>query len=102
MKSILNLATELAAREMGINPALAHQIYKSYWKFIRESIEKLELDTMSEEDFQNTTTNFSIPYIGKLYTNYEKTEKYRKKVKYLENHVKVKRNKTTVQSGVSD
>lgn len=96
MNSILDWAIGQAARELGIKPALASLVYKSYWKFIRETIASFDLENLSEEDFAETTTNFNIPYIGKMYTGYDKVEKYRRKIKYLENHVKVKRNKTHV------
>lgn len=96
MNSILDWATGQAARELGINPALAFLVYKSYWKFVRETIASLDLENMSEEDFSKVATNFNIPYIGKLYTGYDKIEKYRRKIKYLENHVKVKGNKAHV------
>ena len=91
MSSILDWATKQAARELGISPSLSSLIYRSYWKFIKESISSLPLELMNEKDFENTTTNFNIPYIGKLYTSYDKIQKNRKKIKYLENNVKVKR-----------
>lgn len=92
MNSILNWATEQVARELGISPTLAHLIYKSYWKFVRDSIKDIDIDNMAKEDFSSITTNFTIPYIGKLYTSFDKVEKYRKKVKYLEENVKAKKN----------
>ena len=57
---------------------------------------------MDEEDFKRVSTNFNIPYIGKLFTGYEKVQKYKRKVKYLEENAKVKGSKTNVQSSVSD
>lgn len=101
MSSILDWATGQAAKELNISPALSQLIYKSYWKFIRSSISNLELDNITEEDFKKLTTNFNIPYIGKLYTSYDKIQKYNRRIKYLEN-VKVKRDKTDVQSGSGD
>ena len=91
MNSILNWATEQVARELGISSTLAHLIYKSYWKFVRDSIKDIDIDNMAKEDFSSITTNFTIPYIGKLYTSFDKVEKYRKKVKYLEENVKAKK-----------
>lgn len=101
MSSILDWATGQIAKELNISPALSQLIYKSYWKFIRSSISDLELDNITEEDFKKPTTNFNIPYIGKLYTSYDKIQKYNRRIKYLEN-VKVKRDKADVQSGSGD
>lgn len=101
MSSILDWATGQIAKELNISPALSQLIYKSYWKFIRSSISDLELDNITEGDFKKLTTNFNIPYIGKLYTSYDKIQKYNRRIKYLEN-VKVKRDKTDVQSGSGD
>lgn len=61
-----------AARELGIPYKDVQAIYSSYWKFIKCSISDLELEGMDEEGFNNTDTNFNIPFIGKLYTNYNK------------------------------
>lgn len=93
---------ELTARKLGIDPKIVSLIYKSYWKFIKDTIHDLDIENMSEEDFKNITTNFNIPYIGKLYTNYEKLQKYNRKIKFLENNVEVKRNQTPIQSGSGD
>lgn len=49
-----------------------------------------DLNTLSDEEFKELAPNFNIPYIGKLYTNYDKVLKYRKKLNYYESHVKVK------------
>lgn len=76
---------------MGISPKLVLLIYKSYWKFIKDSIHGLELEEMTEKDFGKTPTNFNITYIGKLYTNIEKVQKYKRKLKYLEENDKIKK-----------
>lgn len=102
MNSILNSVIDQTARRLGINPKYTSLIYKSYWKFVRERIAELELEKMEEQDFKEVSTNFNIPYIGKLYTNYDKIKKYNKKVKYLQDHVKNKRNQTDVQSSIGD
>lgn len=87
---------------MSIKPELALLIYKSYWKFIKDTIHGLDLENMSEEDFKDTATNFNIPRIGKLHTSYEKVQKYNRKIKYLNQNAKDKGNKADVQSGTGD
>lgn len=86
----------LASKKLGISQTETELIYKSYWKFIKETIHELDLEGISEQEFKECITNFNIPYIGKLYTNYEKIEKYNRKIKYLDKYVKIKRNKTAV------
>jgi hypothetical protein len=62
---------------------LVEQVYRSYWKFIKETIsEQPYLENVTEEEFNSITTNFNIPYIGKLYTSYNKIQKYNKKLNY--------------------
>ena len=56
---------------------------------------------MSEEEFNSTTTNFNIPYIGKLYADYNKVIKYKQRLKQYEN-VKSEENKANRLSSVSD
>lgn len=49
------------------------KLYKLYWKFIKDSIEKLPLkDNISEEEFNTIRTNFNIPSLGKLNCTYSK------------------------------
>lgn len=97
-----NLAMVQIARRLSISPSLVELVYSSYWKYIKTVISSLNLEEMDEEDFKRVSTNFNIPYIGKLFTSYEKVQKYKRKVKYLEENAKVKGSKTDVQSGVSD
>ena len=41
--------------------------YKSYWKFIKETIQILPLkDIQNEREFTQLRTNFNIPSLGKL------------------------------------
>jgi hypothetical protein len=65
--------------------------YKSYWKFIRKTIQELPLkDDLSEEEFAKLKTNFNIVSLGKLSCTYDRykrvklREKY-KNAKYKEN-----------------
>ena len=57
-----------------------------------------DLNSMTEDDFKTIPVNFNIPYIGKLYTNYEKKLSIKRKLE----HVRVKKNQTDVQSGSGD
>lgn len=65
--------------------------YRSYWEFIREEIQKLELKyDITEEEFNQLRTNFNIPSIGKLYLTWDKLVNVKKRRIYIE---KIKREK---------
>lgn len=50
--------------------------YTAFWRFIKENIEALPLkEDLSETEFNKYKKNFNLPYIGKLYCNYEDWEK---------------------------
>ena len=85
MNSTLNSAIRKVARNLSIDFNTAAAVYKSYWCFIRTHIEELPLREMDRDEFEAVTSNFNLPYLGKLYTNYSKIEKYRKRKKYYEN-----------------
>ena len=76
-------------------------VYRSYWGFIRDYAENLPVRTMTEEEFKEATTNFNIPYIGKLYVDYNKIKKYKRQLKKYEN-VRNQKNQASRQSSVSD
>ena len=99
--NLLNLALKQAARNLSISPKLAELVYRSYWGFIRDYVENLHIRTLSEEEFKEVTTNFNIPYIGKLYVDYDKIEKYKRQLKRYENG-RVKKNQASRQSSISD
>jgi hypothetical protein len=77
-------------------------VYKSYWRYVRESISSLDIENMSEDSLEDLRTSFNIPLIGKLYTSYDIIHKNRKKTQYLKQHVKNQGNKTVIQSGSGD
>lgn len=99
--NVLSLALRKASRELGVDIKLVESVYKSYWKFAREHIENLPLKRLeTEEEFNSLETNFSMPFIGKLYTNYERIEKY----KYQKNkrNVETKENQANRLPGTGD
>ena len=56
---------------------------------------------MSLEELKSIDTNFNIPFIGKLYVDYETIQKYNRQLKFYQN-VKCKKNKANRQSSVSE
>lgn len=69
------------------------QAVKSFFKFIKVSIENLPLkEDLTEEQFNKLKTNFNIPKLGKLHCTWEeykktklgveRKKKYAKKIKH--------------------
>lgn len=69
-----DLVTQLS-KELNLPPRVVDKVYKSYWKFIRDSIQGLPLkEDISEEEFQKLRTNFNIPSLGKLSCTYDRVK----------------------------
>lgn len=98
MKSVLRQAYRKASVQLGIPEKTIELIYRSYWGFIKNHLRELNLQSMTKDDFKTIPTNFNIPYIGKLYTNYEKKLSIKRKLE----HVRVKENQANVQPGSCD
>lgn len=101
MNSTLNLALKRTSRKLSVDLKLVESVYKSYWLFIREYVSSLPLEDMSQTEFDSTVNNISLPYIGKLYVEYKKIDRYKERLK-LKEDVKTKENKADRLSGISD
>ena len=72
------------SQEMGIPLEVVDTAYKSYWKFIKQTIQSLPLkDDISEEEFAKLRTNFNIPSLGKLTCTFDRMMGVKKKFKYI-------------------
>ena len=72
------------SQEMGLPPEVVDTAYKSYWKFIKQTIQSLPLkDDISEEDFTKLRTNFNIPSLGKLVCTFDRMMGVKKRFKYI-------------------
>jgi hypothetical protein len=61
--------------------------YKAYWKFIRNTIEKLPLkEDLDEIEFSKLRTNFNIPKLGKLHCTYPRYKTLNIKIKENDKH----------------
>ena len=79
---MLNLYRKVA-EEMNIPVEVVELAYKSYWKFIRKTIQELPLkDDLSEEEFAKLKTNFNIVSLGKLSCDYDRYVKLKLREKY--------------------
>ena len=72
------------SQEMGLPPEVVDTAYKSYWKFIKQTIQSLPLkDNISEEDLTKLRTNFNIPSLGKLTCTFDRMVGVKKRFKYI-------------------
>lgn len=61
------------SKELNIPEEVVNKAYKSYWEFIRKTIQKLPLkESLTKEEFSKLRTNFNIPRLGKLYCDYKR------------------------------
>ena len=72
------------SQELGIPSEVVNAAYKSYWKFIKQTIQSLPLkDNLSEEEFAKLKTNFNVPSLGKLTCTFDRMEGVKKRYKYI-------------------
>ena len=72
------------SQEMDIPLEVVDTAYKSYWKFIKQTIQSLPLkDDISEEEFAKLRTNFNIPSLGKLTCIFYRMLSVKKRFKYI-------------------
>lgn len=72
------------SKELNIPEEVVSKAYKSYWEFIKETIQALPLkEDINEDEFSNLRTNFNLPSLGKLVCTYDKVQKVKKRFKYI-------------------
>ena len=68
-KDIINKVSE----ELDLPKDLVENTYKSYWNFIKDTIEELPLKTeLTQQEYRNLKTNINIPSLGKLHCTYNR------------------------------
>ena len=76
---------EKVSIEKGLPKEVVLVAYRSYWEFIKKTIQELNLkEDITEEEFNQLRTNFNIPSIGKLYITWDKLIKVKKRRLYLQ------------------
>ena len=74
------------SEELNLPYKVVDKVYKSYWRFIRDTIQNLPLkENLTEEDFQKLRTNFNIPSLGKLSCTYDRVKGVKERYKYIRN-----------------
>ena len=72
------------SQELDIPFEVVNVAYKSYWKFIKQTIQSLPLkDNLNEEEFAKLRTNFNIPSLGKLTCTFDRMMGVKKRFKYI-------------------
>lgn len=68
----------------GIPVEMVDKIYKSFWLYIRSSIQELPLkENLTENEFLSLKPNFNIPSLGKLTCTYERYKGVKSRFKYI-------------------
>lgn len=82
--------SEVVAKELNLPKEVVELAYKSYWEFIRKTIQELPLkENINEEEFSKLRTNFNIPSLGKLVCTFDRMMGIKKRYKYIK---KIKNN----------
>ena len=80
-----SLITQVS-KELNLPFRVVDKAYRSYWKFIRDTIQELPLkEDISEEEFQQLRTNFNIPSLGKLSWTYDRVKRVKKRYRFIRN-----------------
>lgn len=69
------------SKELSIPKEVVEKTYKAYWRFIKEKIESLPIDSIeTEEDLKKLKTSFNLPNLGKLTCSYSRLKKIRENI----------------------
>lgn len=80
---MLNDIYKEVSEELNIPEEVVKEAYRSFWGFIRHTIEELPLkEDLNMEQFSDLRTNFNIPSLGKLHCTYERMLGVKENFKY--------------------
>lgn len=81
--SYLNIISKVS-NELELPEEIVDTAYKSFWEFIRQTIQSLPLkENLNEEEFYALRTNFNIPSLGKLSCTYDRFLGVKKRLDYI-------------------
>lgn len=79
----VDIVTQIA-QELNLPPEVVDAAYKSYWMFIKQTIQSLPLkEDINEEEFTRLRTNFNIPSLGKFACTYDRMIGVKKRFEYI-------------------
>lgn len=74
----------VVSKELNIPIKVVDRAYKSYWEFIKTTIQALPLkEDLNEDEFSKLRTNFNIPSLGKLVCTYDRMVGVKKRFNYI-------------------
>lgn len=74
----------IVSKELNLPIKVVDKAYKSYWEFIKTTIQALPLkEDINEEEFSKLRTNFNIPSLGKLVCTYDRMVGVKKRFNYI-------------------
>lgn len=74
------------SKELDLPFEVVDKTYRSYWKSIRDTIQRLPIkEELSEEEFKRLKTNFNIPSLGKLSCTYDRAKRVKERYRYIRN-----------------
>lgn len=77
---------ETISKNENIPKEVVEKVYKMYWKFVKEYISSMPLDSdISEEEFHELRTSINIPSLGKFNCPYYKYKAIKNKIKNAKN-----------------
>lgn len=72
------------SKELNIPKEVVDSAYKSYWMFIKQTIQSLPLkEDINEEEFSKLRTNFNIPSLGKMVCTFDRMMGVKKRFNYI-------------------
>lgn len=78
------LIFERVSQETGIPEEVVTLAYRTFWRFVRDTITNLPLkEDLTEEEFNKLRTCFNVPSLGKLVCTYDRYLGMKKRFKYL-------------------
>lgn len=84
-----------AAAQLGLPPKYVWEVYRAYWKFIRNYISSLPLkENLTKEEFEKLRTNINIPSLGHFTLDWDRLEYKKKENERFKN----KKDKTSVHN----
>ena len=79
------------AESLDLSPSYVEKVYKSFWKYIKTSIEALPMkENLTDEEFSKLRTNFNILFLGKLYCNADRYRNIKNRYNRVEQYIKNK------------
>lgn len=72
------------SKELNIPKEVVDLAYKSYWMFIKQTIQNLPLkEDINEEEFSKLRTHFNIPSLGKMVCTFDRMMGVKKRFNYI-------------------